>query len=216
LDKTICYCCDKPAVGQGDHVPPMKLFPKGLFSNTKPIIVPSCPEHNQEKSKSDEYLKFILTSSSERIPSDVLESTARGVIRHIKMDSKNLLEFGVERKEGEVFVNNSAPVNLGLLTEALEKIARGIYFYHSNGERKLLGHLTVCPIFVGVDPSASSDERERLTSVEFLTKQDMEKLEMFGQFKELFSYQVIENSKMVVINMLFYAKNIVSVMHVRP
>jgi len=215
LDTTICYCCDKPAVGQGDHVPPMKLFPKGLFSNTKPIIVPSCPEHNQEKSRSDEYLKFVLTSSSESIPSDVLGSTVRGLIRHIKNDSKNLPEFGIERKEDEVFVDSSAPINLALLTEALEKIARGIYFYHSNGERKLLGRLVVCPVFLGIDPSASSDERERLMSIEFLTKQDMETLEMFGSFKDLFSYQVIENSQMVVINMLFYAKNIVSVMHVR-
>jgi hypothetical protein len=212
---TTCYCCDNPAVGQGDHVPPKKLFPKGLFSYTEPIIVPSCPEHNQNKSRSDEYLKFVLASSSEFTPSDVLGSTVRGLVRHVINDSKNLPDFGIERKEQEVFIEGSAPIDFGLLNEALEKVARGIYYHHSNGKKKLLGRLFVFPIFLGVDPLASSEERKRLTSIDSFTKQDMEEHEMLGAFKEHFSYQVIENSKIVVINMNFYATKIVSVMHVK-
>lgn len=213
MDNTVCYCCDKPAIGQGDHVPPMALFPKGLFSNTNPIIVPSCEEHNQRRSQSDEYLKFILAATSKLAPSDVLGSTVRGLTRHVTRDSKCLPNFGVERKGQEVFIDGSAPVNFELLNEALEKVARGIYYHHSNGEKKLLGRLFVCPIFLGIDSLASPDERERLMQIYRCTKQDTEDIEMLGEFKDIFCYQVIEAGRMIVINMKFYGEKIVSVMH---
>lgn len=213
MDKTTCYCCDEPAIGQGDHVPPRALFPTGSFSNAKPIIVPSCAEHNQQKSQSDEYLKFILNASSEFAPSDVQGSTVRGLIRHATRRSKCLQDFGFEQRGQELITDGSAPVDFGLLNAALEKIARGIYFHHSNGEKKLLGRLLVCPIFLGIDPLTGPTERERLMQIGCDTIQDMKKMEMLGEFKELFCYQVIEDAGMIVINMKFYVDRIVSVMH---
>ncbi|MDD3483172.1 hypothetical protein [Azovibrio restrictus] len=138
MDNNFCYCCDKPAIGQGDHVPPMALFPKGSFSNTKPIIVPSCAEHNQKISKADEYLKFILAASSKSAPTAVIKSTVRGIVRHIKNNSKCLPKFGVKGKGKKALLNESIPVNLELLNKALEKIARGIYFHQSGGKKSFL------------------------------------------------------------------------------
>lgn len=214
MNKTTCYCCDNPAIGR-DHVPPKRLFPEGLFSTTKPIIVPSCAEHNQEKSQADEYLKFVLASSSEFTPADVLRSTVRGLTRHIRNNSKSLSNFGIERKGEEVFIDGSAPISFELLNEALEKIARGIYYHHSKGEKKLLGRLFVSPLFLGVDPLASTEECEGIMNIYSITKQDMEEHEMIGEFKEIFAYQVIEVADMVVINMKFYISKIVSVMHLK-
>jgi hypothetical protein len=53
--------CDRPATGK-EHVPPRCLFPKDTKYRVKLIKVPSCDEHNSEKSKADEYLKFVLTA----------------------------------------------------------------------------------------------------------------------------------------------------------
>lgn len=216
MDTPTCYCCDNlAAVGQGDHVPPKGIFPKGCFSNTKPIIVPSCQAHNQEQSSSDEYLKFILASASESTPSDVLESTVRGLVRHIKNDSKSLNNYGIELKNNEVILDGSAPVNFGSLCIALKKVARGIYYHHSNGKKKLIGSLVVFPIFLGVDPHASPEERERLINIENLTKYEMENYKMFEVLEKYFSYQVIEYDKVSTINMLFYQDKIVSVCHAK-
>ncbi|PIF26737.1 hypothetical protein CLU88_1608 [Acidovorax sp. 56] len=211
MNSTTCYCCDNPAVGQGDHVPPKNLFPKGLFSNTTPIIVPSCQEHNQNKSKSDEYLKFILAASAKSTPSDVLASTVRGLVRHVKNDSRNLPNFGIKKTDQEFLIEDSAPIDIKLLNEALDKIARGIYYHHSKGKKKLLDGLIVFPIFIGIHPLANPEKREQLMHIESLTKQDMELYEMLGEFKDLFSYQVFEESGNLVINMKFYATLIVSV-----
>lgn len=211
MKKTTCYCCEKPAIGQGDHVPPMSLFPKGAFSNMEPMIVPSCAEHNQERSQSDEYLKFVLTSSSDFASKDALGGTVRGLTRHIENNSQSLHKFGIERNGQEVFIDRSAPINFELLNEALKKVARGIYFHHSNGEKKLLGTLTVLPIFLGINILASPEVREDLMLIHNDTKTEMEKFKMLGAFQEIFSYQVIENNDMIIINMKFYVEKIISV-----
>lgn len=57
-----CYACDAPKTGD-EHVPPQCIFPKDDEYRKNLIKVPSCDEHNLKKCKSDEYLKFILTSA---------------------------------------------------------------------------------------------------------------------------------------------------------
>jgi hypothetical protein len=212
MDKNTCYCCESQAIGQGDHVPPMSLFPNGAFSNIEPIIVPSCLEHNQNLSKFDEYLKFVLATSSEFTPNNVLESTVRGMMRHIKNNGKNLPNFGIYRNGQEVIMNDSIPIDAELLHKALEKIARGIYYHHFMGEKKLIGETVVFPIFLGIDRLVNDEDRKRLIEIYSYTKQDMEEYEMHGSFKEIFAYQVIESEDMVIINMKFYMNKVVSVM----
>lgn len=108
MNAVTCYCCDQPAVGQGDHVPPIKFFPKGAFANSKPIIVPSCRRHNEEQSAADEYLKIILSGSSKVVPGDVLGSSIRALVRHIRNDSKSLHKFGITRNNRQVHIDRSA------------------------------------------------------------------------------------------------------------
>lgn len=110
-------------------------------------------------------------------------------------------------------MEGSAPIDIDLLNDALEKIVRGIYYYHSGGKKKLFGRLIVAPLFLGMDPRANIDERERLLTIQRFTKQDIEEIGMCGEFKKFFSYQVIEDDDVVVVNMIFYTDRIVSVMH---
>jgi hypothetical protein len=56
-----CYMCDAPATGD-EHAPPQCIFPKDAKYRVSLIKVPSCDEHNSQKSKCDEYLKFVLTA----------------------------------------------------------------------------------------------------------------------------------------------------------
>jgi hypothetical protein len=53
--------CDAPTTSD-EHVPPQCIFPKDAKYRVNLIKVPSCDEHNSKKSKSDEFLKFVLTA----------------------------------------------------------------------------------------------------------------------------------------------------------
>ena len=212
MTATTCYCCERPSVGKGDHVPPIKFFPKNSFSKTKPIKVPSCAEHNENASQLDEYLKFILAAGSSAAPKEVVESASRGLVRLIKKESRTLREFGVCRVADEVFVDKSAPLKQDLLIASLKKIARGVYFHHTWHKRKLTTALDVWPIFLGSDPGATEIQRQYISEIASYTLQDLKEKETFGVDKNIFYYQVIESSELVVINLVFFTDMIVSVM----
>lgn len=62
-----CYFCEKAATS-AEHVPPACLFPEqkdlddGVDYRRNLITVPSCDEHNSQKSKDDEYVQLILVN----------------------------------------------------------------------------------------------------------------------------------------------------------
>lgn len=204
-----CYCCENIAVGQGDHVPFKKLFPKGAFSDIKPIIVPSCNIHNQDMSEHDEYLKFVFSSTSKSAPEEIVFSTVRGIDRLLRKKSNLKKKYGLEINDREIRTDGTALVDFDLLNPALEKIARGLYYHHHDGTKKLLGELFVFPIFLGIDPLAGKD----LLVLEQDILQDMQEIGLIGALQEIFAYQVVESDEMICINMRFYSDKIVSVMH---
>ena len=85
---TTCYMCNKPKTSN-EHVPPKCLFPEkqdvtdGKDYRVNLIKVPSCDEHNSEKSKDDVYLLFFLAVSI--LSNDVSrEHFASKIMRAIK------------------------------------------------------------------------------------------------------------------------------------
>jgi hypothetical protein len=54
-----CYFCGVAATSR-EHVPPKSLFDAGAAS----ITVPSCAEHNSNRSKHDEYLRLVISGSA--------------------------------------------------------------------------------------------------------------------------------------------------------
>lgn len=58
-DDMTCYYCGKKAVSS-EHVPPKCFFPKDKRTNL--IQVPACSEHNEDTSKDDSYVLFIIAS----------------------------------------------------------------------------------------------------------------------------------------------------------
>lgn len=63
-----CYMCEKESTSV-EHAPPRCIFPEqkdlqpGEDYRVNLITVPSCDEHNMQKSKEDEYLLYILPST---------------------------------------------------------------------------------------------------------------------------------------------------------
>lgn len=62
-----CYACDRPKQSK-EHVPPAGLFPERKDTNGRDlrvnlITVPSCDEHNQDKSEDDLYLLGVFSTN---------------------------------------------------------------------------------------------------------------------------------------------------------
>src|SRR4028119_384032 len=66
-----CYCCEQTATTK-DHIPPKCFFPeKKYLSSNSPdyrshlITIPSCSEHNNSRSRDDEYTAAVIVMNSE-------------------------------------------------------------------------------------------------------------------------------------------------------
>lgn len=63
-----CYRCSAPATTR-EHFPPRCFFPKGEGLNLQLKTVPSCKEHNNDKSSDDQYLLAHICMNASKGPS---------------------------------------------------------------------------------------------------------------------------------------------------
>lgn len=210
FETTTCYHCDAEGTGR-EHVPPKCLFPKGS-DWSKLMTVPSCVKHNNANSKADEYLKFLLGASASNIPNAITSGAARSAIRLAQRRSGNLHRFGLRWDSKALVIEEDFPLNFELLSACLEKVARALYFYHYRGRQKLLGRLQVWPLFIPVEPGDAPELASAVCEIRASTALDFEQLPRFGAHQEVFAYQIIEASGIVVVNMEFYGAHQASVM----
>lgn len=138
--KEACYVCRKPATST-EHVPPLCIFPESkdvpsAESYRRDLItVPSCDEHNLNKSKDDEYLMMILVAhfannevANQQMRTKVMRAWQRRP--HLALATvKDPQPAHLDGKETMAF-----RVDLPRFTRAMELIARGLIF-HSTGIR---------------------------------------------------------------------------------
>lgn len=139
MEKT-CYMCEKEATSL-EHVPPKCLFPEkkdlpeGIDFRKNLITVPSCDEHNSQKSKDDEYLLFLLLSAKKgNIDKERHLNTkfTRAVNRtpHVYnsfcQNKSHFLSF----EEGDINVESSFFVDIPRFENAIKHIALGLYYNH--------------------------------------------------------------------------------------
>ncbi len=134
------------------------------------------------------------------------------MIRHIKKDSKIINKYGVTKGDAQYFFGKDFEVDVELICDCLDKIAKGIYYFHNKGSKKIIGFFQVSPIFLGINPDCSDEMRQRIEKITVYTYQDMREYPMHGENQDIFSYQVIENEEIIVLNMLFYKEKVVSTM----
>jgi hypothetical protein len=157
-------------------------------------------------------LKFILASSAEVVPTDVRKGVARSFVRHVKNPDASLHRFGAERTYQGLSIGRSAPVDADLLEQALGKVARGIYYHHHHGLKKLLGEVEVHPIFLGIMDNAPAEVRQDFGILSNLVADDLRSFPICGQHQDVFAYQVFDSPAFVTVNMLFYGTKVALVM----
>ncbi|CAI8978818.1 hypothetical protein [Pseudomonas chlororaphis] len=137
-----CYMCEKPATSR-EHAPPRCLFPKrehslnGKDLRVNMITVPSCDEHNGEKSADDTYLMQILPMSIGL--NDVAEHYFQSKVGQVLASNKRLVK-SLDESAVSVMVHDiekdqwaqamAFKVDMDRLMSVLDMNARAIYFHH--------------------------------------------------------------------------------------
>lgn len=197
-DKKECYWCGAPATSK-EHIPPKCLFPEekdiGKIYNSNfrkdLITVPSCDEHNNQKSGDDEILCACLScvfgaNGIAYIHSHTKLSRAFSRNPNLITSSFKILKEDTIKIEEHSFPVAIAEVNNIKMLRAFEGIARGLYL-HEFGER-FIGKCTVIPDFVKYrerDP-----KRELLAGLmKIVLNQEQSNWVIKGANKEIFTYQ---------------------------
>lgn len=214
MDKT-CYMCEK-AVTSREHVPPKCLFPetkdlpKGFDLRRNLIRVPSCDEHNSQKSLDDEYLLFVLASAiqgNSHKQSHFDTKVMRAVQRkpHVFVSFlPELRPVRLQMTDGRVGESACFKVNLDRFDRAIHHMACGIFYHHY--KRKWLGNFRVFTnALLDVTSKNAPDVNKTIQEVGSTISRAFSSSAAFGDNDEIFSYKMYSDElDRHAIHMNFY------------
>ena len=209
-----CYMCDAPAMSD-EHAPPKCLFPEQKDLNPREdyrknlIKVPSCFEHNSEKSGDDLYLLYALSAviTSNRVAENhFLTKVKRGIernpsllLRLVNNSTQILLENRLRGTAGKTIAFN---LEKDRFEKSVESIGRAIYFAHF--KEKWLGKIEATPHFmVSFDKQIGNEVNEYIRLIDLVTKNLFEKSIHYGHNSKVFTYQLLPKDGPIHVIMLF-------------
>ncbi|WP_166387942.1 HNH endonuclease [Polaribacter sp. 11A2H] len=196
-----CYWCGKSLTKEStkrEHVPPFSFFPKGYRENL--MTIPSCEEHNNNFSQLDEKFQFLIKSfrTNYVAENDLLDRVIRGLRRKEKENFVKELEqktkFGEINGKPHLFLelNKNEPELF------IEKIIRGIYFYHKEKPAK--------GIIQSFSKRFINENVDVFASIDFLKKDLNPQILTIGDYNnpQVFKYQYLDSFGVFAIFMQFY------------
>ncbi len=197
----ICYWCGielRNEENKKEHVPPYSFFPKGYRNNL--VTVPSCAEHNNQFSELDEKFQFLIKAM---FPNQIaMQDFNDRVIRGLKRKEKSKFVENIKSKSFTANINNKPQFLIQLEGNEgevfLEKIIRGIYFYHKEKPAKgIIQSISKTILNENIDRPAIVDYLKEDLNPETLTKGDFNNA-------EIFSYYFLDFEDVFMIQMKFY------------
>lgn len=213
-----CYWCAAPATSR-EHVPPKCIFPElgdtvdGRNHREQLITVPACELHNVAKSHDDEYLLYILAINilnnsvgHAQAATKVLRAFKRasGLAQRVLGTTRSILveEIGTGKVEQTVAVK----IDDARLSNALEHIARAIYFHHF-GKRWIARVRTFPEFLMLLDLPSALERNERFEALRHSANELFASSERHGANQDVFFYQVLEDpndSSQIIMRTSFY------------
>lgn len=196
IKEEYCYWCGKKATSR-EHVPPKCLFPerkdiKEIYDENfrkNLITVPSCDEHNMQKSNDDEYLLACLAG---RVGNNgvayVHNSTKvkRARERNTKLvDVKKEAFITIGQKKYPVQIVQTDNLRLA---HSFEAIGRALYFHEYNkildGKCKIISDMFL-------DYNRQKEDNEMTLFLELLKKEQPQwNTSIKGENQDVFAYQI--------------------------
>lgn len=206
-----CYMCHSEA-SSTEHIPPKCFFPthgevsgeRSLRQNL--ITVPSCNEHNSEKSGDDQFLLSIITSHIEnnpiaqRIFSTRVMRTLRRKPHLVQRFFRGLMPVFLGRVHTGMF-----SLDRPRFDKTLINIARGLYFHHYSKTILTQGHLLTSSIHE-VTSERSDEINWSLQQWRVFSERALQNRPIYGENPEVFFYKVVEGDEKgrIVFRMVFY------------
>jgi hypothetical protein len=199
-----CYACQNPATTR-EHIPPLCLFPErkdtvdDVDYRRKLITVPSCKEHNLNKSGDDEYLLYVLSINLEAnvIAQAQWTKLKRAIERRPALwnsMSSNSEDVDVmDSHTGKIYKTVQMDLNGARFQRALELIALGLYRHHF-GER-WEGNIHVHSDFVAFSQQPNTTDIDANRVLVFnCAKKIFANTPRNGNNQDVFWYQVYEQA----------------------
>jgi len=170
------------------------------------ITVPSCDEHNQNKTMDDEYLRMIIcTQFSANSVAKRLFSTKimRGFERQphqIDLITKNQRPARINGEETSAF-----SVDKNRIGKSLAQVARAICFHHF-GEKWLQRFVVNIPVLPSVDRENFHARNQNIQLVDKMAELLLKNAKHIGENQEIFYYQISRNidKLSLMVRMVFY------------
>jgi hypothetical protein len=208
----VCYWCGKLATSK-EHVPPKCLFPeekdiKGIYNQSfrnNLITVPSCDEHNLNKSHEDEYLMTCLSGIVGNNGLAYIHNATK--VNRAKSRNPNMIKIDEEdilKIDGREFPVQWITVDNIKLGHSFESIARALYFHEHN--KSFNGQCTIISeIFT--HPQDKKGTAFNIRACKMIEKeQPYWKTEIKGDNTDVFTYQFspIDGLKCQTLALTFY------------
>ena len=195
--------CDQVATSV-EHVPPKCLFPEqkdlpaGVDLRRQLITVPSCDEHNTQKSKNDEYLLYSLVMSipaNEVAQNQFLTKVLRAIGRNPALIEQFLTEHQSVLVEDADTLKVSSTIAVKVDKDRLENelidLSRALYFHHF--QEKWLGSIHVYPNFMlELEAETAREINEPIENMDKLSNQLFDGVDFHGENPDVFKYQIID------------------------
>lgn len=220
-----CYCCEKAATTK-DHIPPKCFFPeKKYLSSNNPdyrshlITVPSCSEHNNFRSKDDEYTAavIVMNSKSELAFSIFKSKWLQTLLRRGGVLGKRIFSTArsarvISRKNDVLIPQETLAITYEIerIERVIKSIALALYYRESGYKEKWVGNCTIKSLnFLKRDLSQAQDA-DLLNQVTqaFVHGEKHQELGLAkkGSHPDVFYYQLFKaEHRSSIIRIVFYS-----------
>lgn len=198
-----------------DHVPPRSFFPEvkdlpagapNLRANL--ITVPSCQAHNQSFSKDDEIAAYTVlmhhdanSYATQQFSTKAMRAFLRrpDLLKRILAKSRPVSV----RERGSQLLKPSLAfrIDVPLIERVMERIARGLYFYHFNTQWQANLVLVSHGILMNNSLSADGPWAKETAQLE----QYMQRQAINGENPLIFNYKWLINGENHILRMCFYS-----------
>jgi hypothetical protein len=205
-----CYMCEKHATSV-DHAPPKCIFPTakdtgGVDYRKNLITVPSCDEHNLNRSKDDEYLLLVLSTSItsgdvgvQQFLTKVQRALTRRPLLGMTLTISDTPEMRYVPSTGQTVEAFQVHADVERIDRVFECCARALYFHHMR--KPFVGSTrSFTPFMSYPEPKVNDLIKETMKNAKPL----LDGLPTLGANPEVFRYKFAEGEGNAMLVLTFY------------
>ena len=206
-----CYMCDSEASSR-EHAPPLCIFPEGKDMGDghdyrkNLITVPSCDNHNLEKSHDDVYLQLIVIHgyfnnplAKQQFKTKLTRAFSRrpALLAAFHSDNTPVVVDGVE--------TSAVAIDRERFERSIDMLVRALY-YHVYGQRLVMPLRVHTPLLLDIGGEHSDEANEQVKKFCLAVRTYLNPKDPIGENPDIFWFKIDHSEKrnLVSCHMQFY------------